>query len=126
MYEIPKALITIRALTRPEDINEQECVIIPAGSITALEYDMIVAWGESDNVYVDYLCPFDDDDKPVLSWPYKASHRNLDLPLIPKTRQQSKVHRKLWNRFFSEEALRKPQSDIVFTITRDVTISTFS
>lgn len=97
--QIPTKM-TIHAYLLPRDLSQTLFVRVADEDMTQEEYDMIVAWRKSKNIHNDYLCKFSADDKPILGeWPKKIA-RDETLPLIPKTREESKKHRHLWKRLF--------------------------
>lgn len=100
--------MTLVVNIRAEHVDNTYSVVIPSHRITQEEYDRILGWSYSENVFVDYFCSFNDEGQPQLQWPYEAKDRDSSLPFFPTTNVESKIHHELWQRLCDKIPKHEP------------------
>jgi hypothetical protein len=86
----------------PGYTDDIEVVTIESKSITEEEYDIILSWQNSDNIWADYLCYIDSNDVIVPCPVCPRQKRDITFDHMPKTRSEYKQQKRLWLRFFCD------------------------
>lgn len=122
--------IALHVHIRAEHVENCQHIYIARSQMSQRTYDIFMAWSQSKNIFVDYLCDFDDEGKVFFPYVavrdvYTAEDRNLDLPLIPMTQLECQEHRRIW-KLFCDNIISEPESMISMEPTATLFISTFS